>query len=1050
MSLISIVQLSDLHMSRTEDNSIYSKVDLLSSSLISQLRHSKRIIVIFNGDAANRGTPDEFDEAYYFLENLKLKLSENLEGELETFLVPGNHDCFFEQNSTRDKLLDDIDYTSTIFEEDSFRNVVMHPLNNYRNFEELFDENPNYISRLDNGYIKVWEDQSESVIKVNLNLLNSAWCSTINENPGHMNFPLSLLENSLMYSSNPNTVTISVIHHPLHWIDPNNKRAVKNQLESKSDIIFTGHEHVSSSSIKNSAVQGRVAYIEGRVLQEVGSDIESGYNIVDIEEDKKVVVKTIDYNSDSEMYVLDESKTLNFSLDNRNKTNADKLKLKSHEKLTELKDSLKVPIFGLRNLPLELDDVFMYPMLKPKLEEDKQEVEFNDLLNKGNTVTIISGDHDSGKSSIAKQIYQDYTDKDFSPLFYEGKKLKVSNPNEFGKTIKKIIKVNYGEELEEYYNQLPSSQKILIIDNWGESQINPRLRGEFIDYVSKEFDRIFIFDSVGTNYKEHLQLSTNSESTISYYEIKEFGHQKRMEFIERWVKANHKELDDSALNTKVSILEKSLNPLLGKNIVPRYPIYILTLLKEIEKGHSAQNVSSSAYYYDILIKDLLLSIEFKMNAQTEKLNNYLIELSWFVYTSKGSISYDSWREFHSLHLQKYDLKESQLKFEEYKGKLLLSKILKGSDDNYSFTYSYVYYYFIALKLSNDITEKDAQDHIKNLLNNLNNELSNNVLLFLTHFSKNPFVVDEIVEKANSILENEKLYNCVDDEHGINSLINHVPKIDIPEKIDVRSNRIRQRKLQDEMEEEYNNDKNQEVVVVDEQSEDNQLVIDKKSSLNSKHAEINEAVRIIELMGQLLKNFYGSMQKDTKDIVAQTTFELSFKIINALFDELFKNTDTFIDSITNLIYKELANESGQDEVTQNEAEEIRKLIRKYIYAIHGGTLYSIIHKTATAIGDYELDNTFENVLESSSEYKIAFSLLKTKIEFEYYQSPSIPKISSLYSLVKENKLIAQTLQIMAKEYLYMYETSYDYKQKLLDTLNMKSTPEMLLVTSKIKN
>ncbi|MFO7176840.1 hypothetical protein QJS77_15540, partial [Enterococcus faecium] len=77
-------------------------------------------------------------------------------------------------------------------------------------------------------------------------------------------------------------------------------------------------------------------------------------------------------------------------------------------------------------------------------------------------------------------------------------------------------------------------------------------------------------------------------------------------------------------------------------------------------------------------------------------------------------------------------------------------------------------------------------------------------------------------------------------------------------------------------------------------------------------------------------------------------------------------------------------------------------------------------------------------------------LKTKIEFEYYQSPSIPKISSLYSLVKENKLIAQTLQIMAKEYLYMYETSYDYKQKLLDTLNMKSTPEMLLATSKIKN
>lgn len=1047
MSKISVVQLSDLHMRSNESNSINLKFDLLSRSLIRHLRQSERIILIFNGDAANRGTSEEFENAYYFLENLKLKILESSKASVEIFMVPGNHDCFFEPNSTRDTLLDKANYMSTIFEEDSFRNVVMQPLDNYRNFEELFDTNPNYLSKSDNGYVKVWEDKSDSDIKVNINLLNSAWCSTINENPGHMNFPLSILENSLMYSSDPNTVTLSVIHHPLHWIDPNNKRAVKNQLESKSDIIFTGHEHVSSSSLKNSPVQGRVAYIEGRVLQEIGSDSESGYNVVDIGEDKNVTVNTIDYNSDLNMYVLDKSKALYFSLDNRNKTTADKLKLKSHEKLNELKDSLKVPIFGLKNLPLDLDDVFMYPMLKPKLEEDKQEIEFNDLLKRSNTVTIISGDHDSGKSSIAKQIYQDYTDKDFSPLFYEGRKLKVSN-NDFDKIITKIINANYGEELEEYYNQLPSSQKILIIDNWSDSQINPRLRGEFIDHASKEFDRIFIFDSVGSNYKDHLQLSTNSEVTISYYEIKEFGHQKRMEFIERWVKANHKELDDSALNTKVSILEKSLNPLLGKNIVPRYPIYILTLLKEIEKGHSAQNVSSSAYYYDILIKDLLLNIEFKMNAQTEKLNNYLIELSWFVYTSNGSISYDSWREFHSLHLQKYDLKESQLKFEEYKEKLILSKILKDSDENYSFTYSYVYYYFIALKLSNDITEKDTQDHVKNLLNNLNNELSNNVLLFLTHFSKNPFVVNEIVKKANSILEDEKLYNCVDDEHGINSLINHVPKIDIPEKIDVRSNRIRQRKLQDEMEEQYENEENYEREI--EAREENQPVVVKKSSVNTKHAEINEAVRIIELMGQLLKNFYGSMQKDTKDLVAQTTFELSFKIINALFDELFKNTDTFIDSITNLIYKELANERGQDNITQNEAEEIRKLIRKYIYAIHGGTLYSIIHKTATAIGDYELDNTFENVLDNSSEYKIAFSLLKTKIEFEYYQYPSISKISALYGLVKDNKLIAQTLQIMAKEYLYMYETSFDYKQKLLDTLNMKSTPEMLLATSKIKN
>ncbi|MCG4837938.1 hypothetical protein L0P55_19465, partial [Parabacteroides merdae] len=86
-----------------------------------------------------------------------------------------------------------------------------------------------------------------------------------------------------------------------------------------------------------------------------------------------------------------------------------------------------------------------------------------------------------------------------------------------------------------------------------------------------------------------------------------------MEFIEKWVKANH-QLSDTEITNKVSILEKAINPLLGKSIVPRYPIYMLTLLKEIEKGNSTQNISSSAYYYDILIKDLLLNIEFRENA----------------------------------------------------------------------------------------------------------------------------------------------------------------------------------------------------------------------------------------------------------------------------------------------------------------------------------------------------------------------------------------------------------------------------------------------------
>lgn len=1046
-SVTSIVQLSDLHMQFSQDNVIKEKEEALIASLLAETRHSSRVIIIFNGDSANIGKEEEFEEAFYLLENIKNQLISINKLKVNIIVVPGNHDCnFYTEFKTRDKLIDNFSDNPDEYEEDSFKEIVMKPLKNYFEYQNLFeDEDINTL--FDNKYIRLLEINSEEGLNLRLNLINTSWCSKKNESPGKMNFPTSLIENRLTYLENDNSINISVLHHPLHWIEPNNKRLLKNSLESKSDLIFTGHEHVNTVEIKSSPIQGNVVYIEAKVLQETSKDWinDSGYNVVHIDTDKKLTIKNSNYDKESKMYTYDTKTSFIHQLSTGNKTKMGNLKNKANERLVELKQDSKVPIFSIGNTPLQFDDVFMYPSLQSKLEDDTREIDFNEILESTNqnNITIISGDHDSGKSSIAKQLFQNYIDKNFYPIFFEGRMLKGSKQKDYERIYLKMIEVNYDNSHSVFYDQLSKQQKILIIDNWNTSSFNSRSKGEFLDYCSNIFDKIFIFESIGRNFKEQLKLATSSDAIITHYEIKEFGHFKRMEFIEKWVKANH-QLSDTEITNKVSILEKAINPLLGKSIVPRYPIYMLTLLKEIEKGNSTQNISSSAYYYDILIKDLLLNIEFRENANTEKLNNYIIELAWFVYNENGEISYDSWRAFHTKHLERFDLKESQLKFEEYQTKLLTAKIVTSSkEDSYSFTYSYVYYYFIALRLSNSIFEEDTQNYIVNLLNKLNDDLSSNVLLFLTHFSKNPFVVQQIINKALSLLPNEKMYNCKEDEHKLNELINDVPKIELPEKIDVRSNKMRRAKLRDEFDLE-------EKQAVNDVSSKEISTNTNELATNPTHHQINEAIKIIELMGQLLRNFYGSMEKDQKNSVAKTTFELCFKIINALFSELFKNTDNFIETLTAIIYKEIIDNNGEEKIDEKEASIIRDQIRKYIYAIHGGTLYSIVRKTALAIGDSELDTTYENILNDNSENHISFSLLKAKIEFEHYKEPNINKLSDLYKKVQGNKLITQTIQIMTKEYVYMYETNYDYRQKLLSAVNMKSTPELLIASTKIDN
>jgi hypothetical protein len=81
--------------------------------------------------------------------------------------------------------------------------------------------------------------------KIIFNLFNSSWMSTKKEKPGHMHFPTNYVEN--IFSHDFGDINISLIHHPDHWLHPNNKREMEALLQSKSDFILSGHEHVPTS-----------------------------------------------------------------------------------------------------------------------------------------------------------------------------------------------------------------------------------------------------------------------------------------------------------------------------------------------------------------------------------------------------------------------------------------------------------------------------------------------------------------------------------------------------------------------------------------------------------------------------------------------------------------------------------------------------------------------------------------------------------------------------------------------------------------------------------
>lgn len=57
--------------------------------------------------------------------------------------------------------------------------------------------------------------------KIKINLINTAWDSTLHENAGTKYMPMTELQ-GLEYD-NDALFNFSIIHHPTHWLEPNNK-----------------------------------------------------------------------------------------------------------------------------------------------------------------------------------------------------------------------------------------------------------------------------------------------------------------------------------------------------------------------------------------------------------------------------------------------------------------------------------------------------------------------------------------------------------------------------------------------------------------------------------------------------------------------------------------------------------------------------------------------------------------------------------------------------------------------------------------------------------
>lgn len=1022
---ISILQLSDIHFQK--DNNIFEKREKIFDAIKNEIDNSKYLFIVFTGDIAFSGQLCEYHEAELFIENLKeLIVNYNSDIKIEFIFTPGNHDCNFTKNQdVRNMIIDNIIIDPKKITSELINSCVAVQ-EEYLEFIKKYNSAEYINTEISNSLFTRYEYTLDEY-SIAFNSYNLAWASKRKESQSEIIYPTNMIHKDLISNENYD-ITISLFHHPLHWLQHQNIRSFKELINSTSNIVMTGHEHTHSVT-KEAKIDRKdyIEYFEAGVLQDSKDKHCSSFNLlnIDLHYNKQDIVEFI----------------WNINAYSKKNTYSDISLPFSKKSIYPLKDTYKkqLNILGLKvthptkdNITLE--DVFVYPDLQVIGSDTKNKsvfIEENSKKFKSITeigYSIIYGAETSGKTSLSRILQLKYKRDGLIPIIIQGKEIKSNdiNPAKIKTLIQRVFKKQYDCDIS-IFEQLDKNQVLIFIDDFQEAKLNNEYKAKFIEVITElNYKNILLFAH------ESLQLEATTEGELAkallkfnHYKLLEFGHKLREKIIQKWILLGQETtLDRKELIFKTREKATSINTTIGYNIIPSYPIYLLTLLQAMETNEtSSLSKSSYGYYYEFLIMKYL-NVNFPM--EPKDINTV------FTYTSTLAFKCLTQKQYtFSLgELEKFDIEyRSRKKFSpsfNIVTKLVQSNILSEHENEYKFSHDYIYYFFVAKYLSDNISKDAIKYIIKQMCKRLYRIEFANIIMFLIHHSPQDFILETIVEEAKKVFQEVSEFTFSPEELiEINSLIKN-------EKLKLENRTLEEsRSLELEAK-----DKNDKIKSLNHPIDRDEADYNEEIQELNQFATLNLAFKMIEILGEITKNYSGSLDGDIKYELITETYQIGLRSLKSLVEFFEKNHELLVEEIKEVITR-------KQYITD---DKIYETIANMIFGMVSSISTGIVKKIAKSIGSKDLTEIYIEIL-SENEGNAAIELINYGIALDFQGGLNVAKIEKIHKQFKEehNRLADSVLKKMVLEHIYMFDIPFAKRQSIcakLDIDNDNSKKEMI--------
>lgn len=666
---------------------------------------------------------------------------------------------------------------------------------------------------------------------------------------------------------------------------------------------------------------------------------------------------------------------------------------------------------------LLLEDLFIYPDLKrTKYDFDdydvfvssKEALELKKVLGKK---ILLIGDEQSGKSTLAKVLFRDYHKSGYLPVLVKGELFKKIADIE--SVIENAIKGQYRKSFS-----IKNKDLILIFDDIAEVPVNEKFKRIVTNNLIDKFENLVIVADSKIRFSE--QLIKDFDQFITY-EITELTHTQKAELVDKW---NMIGVDEAAniedFQSNVDNMIRNIDSVLMKNIVPSKPIFILMILQILE-SNTQSNFSLTSYghcYHSLIVQSFN-----KANVKSDALNdyfNYLSELAYFIFR-KGNhfINQEQFKEFKIHYSKNYYLASH----DEVEQKLKKSKIILLQNEKYGFQYKYIYYFFIAKK----ITEMNLQDSlitIDELCSKIHTEKCANILIFITHHTRDSSIINRISDTLSNIFKNhDEATLGRSDVEFLNQMACQIPKIVMDKSKDVEDERKNHLLQKDKIERSRVKTLNS---FHEEEDEEEDI-----EAINKDLLDVNRSYKALEVLGQIIRNRKGSIPIPQLEVLGYQTYSIGFRFLDFYFSITRELKDEIIAEVHRLI--------AEKKTWTNEkiAKEASLFYWTYSYIMS----LNVIKKIAHSVGHKDLMQYYSKISDRfGSEIS---KLVEITIQLEFTKKINRPDIDAIWYKVKDNLMTRRLLQEILITHLHMHYTNHEDKAWIAEKISIPVKSQVAL-------